>query len=382
MSTVLRTDTSIVGRWWWTVDRWLMVMIGGLIFAGVVLTLAASPAVAERIGLDTYHFAIRQLIFLPLGVVVMLLVSLLAPRSVRRLALLITGGAMVLMVGTLIFGMEIKGATRWIRFGGLALQPSEFVKPGFAVVAAWLFAQRRLDDRFPGYLLATGLYILIIALLALQPDIGMALVVSAVWGIQFFLAGLPLIIVVGLGVLFLGGSVSAYFLFDHVNARINRFIDPAAGEGYQVTRALEALKSGGLFGRGPGEGHVKEVLPDAHADFILAVAGEEFGLIVCLILVMLFACIVLRGMSRAYKGDDLFVLLAVAGLMVQFALQAIINMASTLNMMPPKGMTLPFISYGGSSTLAIAIGMGMVLALTRIMPGGGAVSGPVGRRHS
>ena len=380
MNTVARTDTSLVGHWWWTVDRWLMIMIGALIFVGAVLTLAASPAVAERIGLDTYHFAIRQLIYLPAGVFVMLLVSLLSPRSVRRLALLVTAGAMVLMLLTLVLGMEVKGATRWIRFGGFALQPSEFVKPGFAVLAAWLFAQRRLDNRFPGYLLASGLYVVIVGLLALQPDIGMALVVSAVWTVQFFLAGLPIALVVGLGVLFLGGSVGAYFLFNHVHVRVDRFLDPAASEGYQVARALEALKSGGLFGRGPGEGHIKEVLPDAHNDFILAVAGEEFGLVVCLAIVLLFACIVLRGFSRAYKGGDLFVLLAVAGLMVQFALQAIINMASTLNMMPPKGMTLPFISYGGSSTLAIALGLGMVLALTRAVPGNGSPGSHVRRR--
>ncbi len=380
MSSVTRTDTSLIGNWWWTVDRWLMIMIGGLIFSGVVLTLAASPAVAERIGFDTYHFVIRQLVYLPMAVVVMLLVSLLTPRSVRRLALLVTGGAMVLMLVSIVFGVEVKGATRWIRFGGFALQPSEFVKPGFAVIAAWFFSRRSLDDRFPGYMMATGLFVLIIGLLALQPDIGMALVVSAVWAVQFFLAGLPIVLVVGLGLVFLGGSVGAYFMFDHVQTRVDRFLDPAAGEGYQVSRALDALKNGGLFGRGPGEGHVKEVLPDAHADFILAVAGEEFGLIVCLGLVLLFAGIVLRGFSRAFKGGDLFVLLAVSGLMTQFALQAIINMASTLNMMPPKGMTLPFISYGGSSTMAMAIGMGMVLALTKTVPGGSTPLNPY--RHS
>ena len=365
MSAVARTDTSVIGQWWWTVDRWMLVTIGALAFIGGVLALAASPAVAERLGLDTYHFATRQLVFLPAGLAVMAVVSLLEPRSVRRVALLITVGAVILMILTLLIGPEVKGATRWVRIGGFALQPSEFVKPGFAVLAAWLFAQRRLDDRFPGYAMAGGLYLLIVGLLVLQPDVGMALVVSAIWAVQFFLAGLPLVLVIGLAVLFLAGSVGAYFAFDHVQSRVDRFLDPAAGEGYQVTRALEALRNGGLFGRGPGEGRIKEVLPDAHADFILAVAGEEFGLIVCLILVALFAVLVFRGLSRAFRDDDLFVLLAVAGLMVQFALQVIINMASTLNMMPPKGMTLPFISYGGSSTLAIAIGMGMVLALTR-----------------
>lgn len=369
MSAVARTDTSTIGRWWWTVDRWMLVTIGALAFIGGVMTLAASPAVAERLGLDMYHFVARQLVFLPGGLALMVAVSLLSPRGVRRIALLTTAGAIILMVLTLIIGGEVKGATRWIRLGGFAIQPSEFVKPGFAVLAAWLFAQRRLDDRFPGYALAGGLYLLIIGLLVLQPDVGMALVVSAVWAVQFFLAGLPLALVVGLAILFLVGSAGAYFAFDHVQSRVDRFLDPAVGEGYQVTRALEALRNGGLFGRGPGEGRIKEVLPDAHADFILAVTGEEFGLIVCLFLVALFATLVFRGLSRAFRDDDLFVLLAVAGLMVQFALQAIINMASTLNMMPPKGMTLPFISYGGSSTMAIALGMGMVLALTRTRVG-------------
>lgn len=369
MSAVARTDTSVIGRWWWTVDRWLLVTIGVLIFIGGVMTLAASPAVAERIGLDTYHFVIRQLVFLPVGVAVMTVVSLLSPRGVRRVALLTTMGAILLMVLTLFIGAEVKGATRWLRIGGFAIQPSEFVKPGFAVLAAWLFAQRSIDERFPGYAMAGGLYLLIVGLLALQPDVGMALVVSAIWAVQFFLAGLPLPLVVGLGLVFLAASAGAYFTFDHVQSRVDRFLDPAAGEGYQVTRALEALRNGGLFGRGPGEGRIKEVLPDAHADFILAVAGEEFGLIVCLVVVLLFAIVVFRGLSRAFRDDDLFVLLAVAGLMVQFALQAIINMASTLNMMPPKGMTLPFISYGGSSTMAIALGMGMVLALTRTRVG-------------
>ncbi len=380
MSAVARTDTSLVGHWWWTVDRWLLVMIAALVFAGGVLTLAASPAVAERIGLDTYYFATRQLVFLPLGVAGMLAISLLSPRGVRSVALAMTAGAIILMVLTLIIGDEVKGASRWIRFGGFTLQPSEFVKPGFAVLAAWLFSRRRLDERFSGYAFATGLYLLIAGLLALQPDIGMTIVVSAVWAVQFFLAGLPLMLVIALGLLFLAGSGAAYFTFDHVQSRVDRFLDPSAGEGYQVTRALEALRNGGLLGRGPGEGHIKEVLPDAHADFILAVAGEEFGLIVCLLLVALFALIVFRGLSRAFRDDDLFAMLAVSGLMVQFALQTIINMASTLNMMPPKGMTLPFISYGGSSTLAIALGMGMVLALTRARPGSAVGTGKVVRR--
>ncbi len=371
MPTLARTDTSLVGRWWWTVDRWTLGAVGLLAVIGAILTLAASPAVADRIGLDTFYFARRQMVYLALGLISMVLISFLSPKGVRRFALLLTGLALVMMMLTLLFGTEIKGAKRWLHIAGISIQASEFVKPGFAVLAAWMFALRRVDDQVPGYAIAAGLYVLVVGLLLLQPDVGMTIVVSAIWGIQFFVAGLPLILVVGVGLLFFGGSVGAYFSFDHVRSRIDRFLDPDATEGFQVGRALEAFRNGGWGGRGPGEGRVKEVLPDAHADFIFAVAGEEFGLIVCMLIVVLFAFVVLRGFARVFKDDDLFVLLATAGLLAQFAIQAIINMASTLNLMPPKGMTLPFISYGGSSTVALGIGMGMVLALTRVRPEGG-----------
>lgn len=371
MSTLARTDTSLVGRWWWTVDRWTLSAVALLAVIGAVLTLAASPAVADRIGLDTFYFARRQVVYLGIGLISMLLISFLTPKGVRRFAVVLTGMAIIFMIMTLIFGAEIKGARRWLHVGGLSLQASEFVKPGFAVLAAWMFAVQRLDDQVPGYAMATALYVIVAGLLLMQPDVGMTIVVSAIWGIQFFIAGLPIILVVVVCVLFLGGSVGAYFTFDHVRSRIDRFLDPEADEGFQVGKALDAFRNGGWAGRGPGEGRVKESLPDAHADFILAVAGEEFGLIVCILIVVLFAFVVLRGFSRVFKDDDLFVLLATAGLLVQFSIQAIINMASTLNLMPPKGMTLPFISYGGSSTIALGIGMGMVLALTRVRPASG-----------
>ena len=369
MTAWARTDTSLIGRWWWTVDRWLLTAVVGLCLAGIILTLAASPAVAERIGKDTFYFAHRQMLFIALALAVMVVVSFLSLRGVRRLAALTTVGTIGLMVATLIVGVEIKGATRWLQLGGVSLQASEFIKPGFAVMAGWLFTLRRLDDHFPGYTLACGLYVIVAGLLLLQPDVGMTLVVSAIWAVQFFVAGLPLIFVAGLALLILGGSAGAYFAFDHVRVRVDRFLDPEAGTGYQVSRSLDAFRNGGWAGRGPGEGRVKEVLPDAHADFVFAVAGEEFGLIVCLIILALFVFIVLRGFCRVLKDQDLFVLLAVAGLLTQFGLQALINMASTVNLMPPKGMTLPFISYGGSSTLALGLGFGMVLALTRLRPG-------------
>lgn len=368
MSALQRTDTSLLGRWWWTVDRWTLAAIAILLACGGVMTLAASPAVAERIDVGSFHFVKRQAVFLSLAALTIIGVSLMSPKGICRLAILITLGALVLMLMTLVFGAEIKGASRWLSIGGLSLQPSEFVKPGIAVVAAWLFARQRMDERFPGIQMSIAVYLATVAILLMQPDVGMTIVVSVVWGTQFFVAGLPLVFVALIALTFMGAGVGAYFTFDHVQLRVDRFFGPDSEIGYQAARAIEAFQHGGILGRGPGEGRVKEVLPDAHADFIFAVTGEEFGLLACLVIVGLFAFVVLRGFARVMKRDDLFVLLAVAGLLSQFAVQALINMASSVSLIPPKGMTLPFISYGGSSTLALAIGMGMVLALTRERP--------------
>ena len=365
MSALARTDTSLIGHWWWTVDRWTMATLVAIAGLGALLAMAASPAVAERIGFDTFYFARRQFVFLAAALVVMVATSLLAPRGVRRLALVCLTASVALMVAALLVGPEIKGATRWVSLGGFSVQPSEFVKPAFVVVAAWILAAARADDRFPGQAIAAGLLALVVMLLALQPDVGMAMVVAAVWGVQLFLAGLPLVLVGAMALIFLAAGAGAYLAFPHVRVRIDRFLDPAGGDNYQVDRALEAFRNGGLFGRGPGEGRVKEVLPDAHADFVFAVAGEEFGVVVCLLIVVLFAFVVLRGLSRVLRETDLFVLLAVGGLLVQVALQTLVNMASNLALIPPKGVTLPFISYGGSSALALGLGLGMVLALTR-----------------
>ena len=360
-----RTDTSIMGRWWWTVDRWTIAALFLLAGIGLLLTMAASPAVADRIGADSFHFIRRQFIFLAPAMVVMVGVSLLTPKQVRRLGVVGFGGCLFLLLAVLFVGPEVKGATRWINVAGISIQPSEFTKPTFAVISAWMFAESRLNPGFPGKSIATGLFLLTALLLLRQPDVGQTLIIASVWGGQFFLAGLPMILVLGLMVLGVVGGVGAYFVFDHVQSRVDRFLDPTGGDAYQVMTALNAFKNGGMFGRGPGEGRVKLVLPDAHTDFILAVAGEEFGIALCLVVVALFAFIVLRGFSRLMKEENLFVVLATAGLLVQFGLQAIVNMASTLRLMPTKGMTLPFISYGGSSMLALALGMGMVLALTR-----------------
>jgi len=365
-----RIDQSPVARWWWTVDRWTLLALALLIGFGAVLTMAASPAVAERIGLDNMHFVRRQLALLPLAIGLMFVTSLQSPKTIRRMAVIGFPIAVALVALTFVIGIEIKGARRWINLPGLSLQPSEFVKPTFAVVTGWLLAEGKLREGFPGPLIAAFLYVILVGLLVKQPDLGMAVVISAVWFAQFFLAGLRLYwVVVGLagGVV---GLIGAYMLLPHVTSRIDRFLDPASGDSYQVDRSIEAFMNGGMWGRGPGEGTVKEFLPDAHADFVFAVAGEELGLVACIIIVLLFAFIVLRGFSRVFQENNLFVVISATGLFVQFGLQAIINMASSLHLMPTKGMTLPFLSYGGSSLLALGLGMGMALALTRRRFGG------------
>ncbi len=372
MTTLARTDTSLIGRWWWTVDRWSLAALAALIGFGVVLAMAAGPPVAARIGAaDSLQFVKRHLLLLPPALTLILGVSLMSPRQVRRLAAIMFVASILLLLLTLVVGTEINGARRWLVLAGLSLQPSEFAKPAFAVVAAWLFAQSQRNAAFPGKTICAGLFAALLVLLLAQPDLGQAVVVSAVWAGQFFLAGLPLSLVFAMALSGIAGLAGAYFVFPHVASRIDGFLDPAAGDSYQIDRSLQAFMNGGLFGRGPGEGTIKDSLPDAHADFIFAVAGEELGLLACLALVLLFAFIVLRGFARVLQDENLFVTLAAAGLLIQFGLQALINMASSLDLMPTKGMTLPFVSYGGSSLIAIALGIGMVLALTRRRAGGG-----------
>ncbi|MGC8522722.1 MAG: FtsW/RodA/SpoVE family cell cycle protein [Acidibrevibacterium sp.] len=365
MPALSRADTSLLGRWWWTIDRWTLLALGVLIGTGYVMMLAASPAVAERIGEGHDALIVKQVVFLALAATIVVLVSLFSPRGVRRLALI--GGviAVFLTALTLIKGIEIKGARRWIALPGMSLQPSEFLKPCFVVMAAWLIAESKRRPRFPGVWVAAAVYAVIALLLKSQPDIGMLAVITAVFLAQLYLGGLNLFMVaVGFAAMS-GAGVAAYLLFPHVHSRVARFLDPGKGDHYQVTTALEAFGNGGLWGRGPGEGRIKDILPDAHADFVFAVVGEEFGFAVCLVLLGVFAFIVVRGLLRLIGERDLFTILAAAGLLASFGLQAFVNMASSLHLIPTKGMTLPFISYGGSSVLAVALGMGMLLALTR-----------------
>lgn len=364
----VRTEKTLLGRWWWSVDRWTLGAIGLLIIAGIILVTAASPAVANRIGLPDFHFVYRHLVFLIPCIVSMIIVSMLGRKNLWRLASL----SLVVFIGlaflTLIIGDEIKGATRWIHLFGLSLQPSEFLKPAFAVTSAWLLARHQYEPKFPGMRVTTLLFAGTLFILLLQPDFGMSFVLACIWASQIFLAGLPMVWVIGLGGLGIVGIFAAYTFLPHVASRIDRFLDPTTGDNYQVQKSLEAFNNGGLFGTGPGQGKVQMALPDAHSDFIFAVSGEELGLVATLFIVAIFCFIIVRSITRALNSEDLFIILGTGGLLTQFALQTLIHMGSSIQLLPAKGMTLPFISYGGSSLLALGFGMGMLLSLTRKRP--------------
>jgi cell division protein FtsW len=360
-----RRNTTALGRWWWTVDRPAFFAFMALICIGFFLVMAASPPVARRIGYADFYFVSRHQIFLGISTLVMVIVSMMSTDKVRRLAVLGFVVSMVMMLLLPLIGYENKGSTRWLRIMGMSIQPSEFLKPCFAVVLAWIFSLRFTRPEFASYRYAIGIYIAVAFFLLIQPDIGMTVTVTGMFVIQFFLAGLPFIWVAAMGVLGIGGFIAAYHSFSHVASRIDRFLDPTSGDNYQVEKSLEAFKGGGWFGRGPGEGQVKQHLPDSHTDFIFSVAGEEFGMLFCMVIVALFAFIVVRGFLRLGREQDAFSMIAVGGLLAEFGIQAIINMGVAVNLLPAKGMTLPFLSYGGSSIVAMAGGMGMMLALTR-----------------
>jgi cell division protein FtsW len=365
---ISREQRTPLSEWWWTVDRLLLAAILALVIAGVILSLAASPPVAVRIGLDPFHFFNRHLLFLVPSLAVMIATSFLSPKHIRRSALIILAFALVLIVATLLFGPEVKGSRRWITLLGINIQASEAAKPAFVVVVAWLFSESARRPEMPATSMAMVLLLMLVALLVAEPDFGQTMLVLAVWGTLFFLAGMRMIWVFGLVGASAAGLFTAYLFVPHVAGRIKRFMDPASGDTYQLDMALESFMHGGWFGQGPGEGTVKRLLPDSHTDFVLSVAAEEFGIILCLALLALYAFIVIRSLSRAYATEDLFSRFAIAGLAVMFGTQASINMAVNLHLIPAKGMTLPFISYGGSSMISLAYGVGMLLALTRQRP--------------
>lgn len=367
---ISRAERTEFNEWWWTIDRWLLLSFMSLMLLGILFGLAASPPVATKLGLPAFHFVNRQFVFMLMALGVMIGVSFLPLRHVRRTALILFGVAWVLVIATLLFGAEVKGAKRWISVLGVSLQPSEFIKPAFVVLAAWAFSEKATRADMPSTWLAMLLLPIVIGPLILQPDFGQTMLVAVVWCGLFFLAGLHFLWVVGLGGLGLGGLALAYKFLPHVTSRIDKFLNKGnggAGE-FQAETAREAILSGGWFGKGPGEGTVKRILPDSHTDYIFAVIAEEFGLIICIALVSIFALIVVRSLIIAFRTEEPFARFATAGLAMLFGMQASINMAVNLDLIPPKGMTLPFISYGGSSLISLALTTGFLLATTRRRP--------------
>ena len=365
-----RADRSRLGVWWWTTDHWMLGALGVLMFMGVALSFASSPSAAARIGLDfPFHFAVRQTVFAVMGASLLVIVSMLSPRGVRRTAFFVYLVAILIMAALPFIGHEAKGATRWIHIGGLTLQPSEFMKPALIVLVSWMFAEGQKGEGVPGISIAFGLYALAVVLLLLEPDVGQTVLITVAFGAAFWMAGVPMSWVMGLAAAAIAGLVSTYFMFDHVHSRVQKFLSPEQADTHQISRASEAIAAGGLIGRGPGEGVMKRHVPDLHTDFIYSVAAEEYGLILSLILIGLFALVAVRGLYKAMKLSDPFEQVAAAGLFVLVGQQAFINIAVNLNMIPTKGMTLPFISYGGSSFLAMGLTLGMGLALIRKRPG-------------
>jgi cell division protein FtsW len=356
---------NLFDSWWNSIDRLTLLMLISLIIFSMVMVSTASPAVADRIGVESFFFIRKQFVYLTIAIFMMVAISFLSLENIKRFALIVFILCLISLVMVLLIGTEVKGSKRWLYLAGISLQPSEITKPVFAVETAYILSVNYNNIEYFNFKLSAVIYGILVILLILQPDFGMVVTVSTVWGGQLFLAGLSIMFILAIVTFAITGVIGAYCYLPHVTKRIDSFLSPDKSENYQIKKSLEAFLNGGVLGKGPGEGTVKQSLPDSHTDFIFAVIGEEFGAIVCFIVILIFAFIVIRGIVRVMYKNDKFVILATSGLLMQFGFQAMINIGVALHMFPTKGMTLPFISYGGSSIIATSIGMGMVLAMTK-----------------
>ena len=370
-SNPVRVTEPVLPRWWRTIDKWTLTSVFVLFGIGLLLGLAASVPLATRNGLEPFYYVQRQAVFGFVALVVMIAISMMSPPMVRRLGVLGFAVAMVALMLLPVAGTDFgKGAVRWFSFGFASFQPSEFLKPGFVIVTAWLIAASQDINSPPGKSISFAIALIVVAFLAMQPDFGQAALIVFAWGVIYFVGGAPMTLI---GVV--GGLVTAFgFVFyessEHFARRIDGFLSPDVDPRTQLGYAANAIQEGGFFGVGVGEGQVKWSLPDAHTDFIIAVAAEEYGLILVLIILALYGVIVVRSLMRLVKERDPFTRLAGAGLACIFGVQAMINMGVAVRLLPAKGMTLPFVSYGGSSVIAAGITMGMLLALSRARPRG------------
>lgn len=382
-TTPVRAGDPILPRWWRTVDRWSLACVLGLFAVGLLLGLAASVPLAEKNGLPQFHYVTRQVVFGVMALGAMLVISTFSPRMVRRLGVMCFLAALVVVMALPFIGTDFgKGAVRWLRLpGGMSVQPSEFLKPCFVILCAWFMAAGQEVGGPPGRVYSAVMAAFVVVLLALQPDFGQASLVLFSWCVMYFIAGAPLLLLFGVLGSAVAGGFFAYSASEHFARRINGFLAAEVDPRTQLGYAWNAIQEGGFFGVGVGEGTVKWSLPDAHTDFIIAVAAEEYGLILVLIIIALYATIVIRSLLRLQDERNPFLRIAGTGLACAFGVQALINMGVAVRLLPAKGMTLPFVSYGGSSVIASGIAMGMLLALTRARPQG-RIADVLGRGRS
>lgn len=380
-SAPVRAGDPILPRWWRTVDKWSLACVLGLFAIGLLLGLAASVPLAEKNNLPRFYYVSRQAVFGGLALAAMIIISMMTPKQVRRIGVLGFAIAGLALIALPFIGTDFgKGAVRWLSFGGMSVQPSEFLKPGFVALAAWFMAAGQSVGGPPGRLYSFILTVIIVVMLALQPDFGQATLVLFAWGVMYFVAGAPMVLLLGVAGLAAVGGIFAYESSEHFARRINGFLSPDVDPRTQIGYATNAIQEGGFFGVGVGEGTVKWSLPDAHTDFIIAVAAEEYGTILVLVIIALYCTIVVRSLMRLLRERDPFARIAGTGLACAFGVQALVNMGVAVRLLPAKGMTLPFVSYGGSSVIASGIAMGMLLALTRHRPQG-EMAELIGRRR-
>ena len=359
---ITRSDRSNIALWWWTIDRYLLTGFFMLILIGIFLVMASSQHLTQSLNLSSHHFTLRHILYGTLSIPIIISFSILNQRQIKIISILGLVISILLIFSTVIDGDKIKGAQRWLYIGNISFQPSEVCKPFFIIFNAWVLSLWAEKKDFPGWMWSISTISIISALLLLQPDLGMTILFIFTWGFQLFITGIPLIIIIFLIISFPIFMIISYHNFDHVKIRIDSFIE---GTTYQVSKSLQSFEAGGLLGKGPGEGLYKKSLPDAHSDFVFAVAAEEYGALICSFVIIIYASIILRTLFYTIRNNNLFLILAIGGLTFQFGFQSLIHMASNTDLIPTKGMTLPFLSYGGSSILASAITAGMLLGLTR-----------------
>ena len=359
-----RRNLNFFKSWWLDIDKINFTIVVILIALGLIFTTTSSPVVAKKIDVDRLFFIKKQLVFACLSLCLVIVISFLQKEQIRFLAILGIGCSIFLLLLVLLVGSKIKGATRWLNFAGFNLQPSEFAKTFFIIFHSYCFARLSIYSAKTQYFCSFFLLVIFVSLLYLQPDFGMIISFVAIWATQLFLYGIPLFVVFSLFILFVLGSVITYLTLPHVEDRINRFLD-ASQKNYQVERSLDAFQNGSFLGKGMGNGVVKKFVPDVHTDFIFASIAEEFGILFCIFIILLFIYLIARIVYKALSEKDFFIYLSLCGLMVQFTMQVIVNIGVSLGLFPTKGMTLPFISYGGSSMLATGIAFGLILAFTK-----------------